>query len=695
MAIKAAELQVVIGADLSEASQKIIGFSDEMIGKLSNVGGIITKAVGGAALAGFGLLVGGLTASIQGAMESEKVQAQLAAVLESTGGAAGWTADQANELASSLMQVTGVDDDLIVSAQSLLLTFTNISGEIMPQVTETALDMAQAFGMDASNAAIMLGKALNDPVEGVGALKRVGVSLTAAQEEQIKKFVELGDVASAQKVILQELATEVGGSAKAFGGTFAGQMSLLKASLGNIGEEVGGKLLPVLNDLVQTYIMPLIPKIAELASAFAGQLAVGIQSVVEWIQQAAAWLSENEGIIVGVLAAIGVAVAAFVYTTVIPAAVSVITAIAPIIAIMAVIAGAAYLLYEAWTNNWLGIRDYLTEAWNNIQPILQAVWNWLQTEIPKAIETVKDWWMNQFLPALQQAWDWVQTNALPIAQSLAEFLQGALAASITNVSNIWTNVLLPAINLVWSFISGTLFPIFQAVGNFLSAVFTVVIRVLSAVWQNVLLPAIRTVWSFLQGSIFPLFQAIGNFLSAVFSVALTALAGIWQNVLQPALQVVWEWLAEKLQPVFETLSAFVQDTVIPAISDIASWFGDKLQPAISGVSSVISSVIDWLNSLAEKLRNLDLPDWMTPGSPTPWELGLRGVADALDEVSKKELPRLEAGLRIRSDPVAVAGVPGNTSKLSQVTIVNNYRDTVLDDYQMMRVLRRAEALGLL
>jgi hypothetical protein len=408
-------------SDIAAARGEAMGAMDGIVGGLSAVGGMAVHALAGAVVAGIGVLSLGLYKSVEAAMDAQAVQAQLAAVIKSTGGAAGWSAEQANNLAESLMQVTGVDDETIVSAQSLLLTFTKIGGEIMPQATEAALDMAQTFGMDVSSAAVMLGKALNDPVEGVGALRRVGVSLTAEQEEQIKRFVELGDVASAQKVILSELATETGGAARAFGQTFAGQLAIAKASIGNIFEEVGMKLLPVLNDLLQKYIVPLIPKIAELATAFADRLAKAIPVVVDWLSRAADWLKNNQGVIVAVLAAIGAAIAAFVYTTVIPAAVAAITAMAPILLVMAAIAAVAYLVYQAWTNNWGGIQEKTAAVWAWLQPIFAQVATWLMTNIPIALQTLQNIW--------SAIWGGVQavvSAVLPIVMGIVRAFQSAL-----------------------------------------------------------------------------------------------------------------------------------------------------------------------------------------------------------------------------------------------------------------------------
>lgn len=195
----------------------------------------------------FGVLAGGLKYAIGAAMESEKIQADLNATLTSTKGAAGLSADEINRMAGSLSEMSGVEDDAIVKAQAMLLTFTNIGKDVFPMATEAMVNMGAKFGsMDA--AAIQLGKALNDPIKGVSALSEVGVAFTQVQKDQITQFVKMGDVASAQKVILKELNVEFGGLAAAMGQTTEGKINRLKNALGNLAETIGGKLIPFLGD---------------------------------------------------------------------------------------------------------------------------------------------------------------------------------------------------------------------------------------------------------------------------------------------------------------------------------------------------------------------------------------------------------------------------------------------------------------
>src|SRR5262249_24601999 len=112
--------------------------------------------------------------------------------------------------------------------------------------TKTMLDMSVALGQDMKTSAVQLGKALNDPIKGVSALQRVGVSFTQAQKAQIKALVESGNTLGAQKIILGELNNEFGGSAEAAGKTLPGQINVLQQSFSNLTGQIVGTLAPIL-----------------------------------------------------------------------------------------------------------------------------------------------------------------------------------------------------------------------------------------------------------------------------------------------------------------------------------------------------------------------------------------------------------------------------------------------------------------
>lgn len=212
--------------------------------------------------------------------------AQTEAVLKSTGGQANVTAEQVVNLANSLRDMTGIDDEAIQASSNLLLTFRDVHNEvgkgndIFNQAQVAILNMATALNQGAipstdqlQSATIQLGKALNDPIQGLTALRRVGVSFTEAQVEQIKAMQEAGNLMGAQKLILGELTKEFGGAAKAAGSTFAGQLSILRSQFEDVLESVGKGLLPILKQLT-TVLQGLVPILKLVADNLGGVLGV-------------------------------------------------------------------------------------------------------------------------------------------------------------------------------------------------------------------------------------------------------------------------------------------------------------------------------------------------------------------------------------------------------------------------------------
>jgi phage-related protein len=204
--------------------------------------------------------------SVAAAREEQKQLAQTGAVLKSTGEAAHVTADEVENLAKQQSIHTGITQTQIRANENLLLTFTDVRNEvgkgndIFDQATKAVLDMSVALKEDGKAASIQLGKALNDPVKGYTALKRVGVTFTDQQKEQIKTMVKAGNIVGAQKVILHELSKEFGGSAAAQ----ATASDKSKAAWEAFRVELGDKLLPII-DKVETWITQhIIPALLKL-----------------------------------------------------------------------------------------------------------------------------------------------------------------------------------------------------------------------------------------------------------------------------------------------------------------------------------------------------------------------------------------------------------------------------------------------
>jgi len=209
------------------------------------------------------------------AYESQKVMAQTTAIIKATGGAAGVTATQVSNLSEKLAMQIGVDDELIQKSANLLLTFkqvqnqTGLNNNIFDRAVISAQDLGNVFG-SADAAAMQLGKALSDPEKGITALRRAGINFTEAQKEQIKTLVQSGDILGAQKLILAEVESQVGGTAAATATGF----DRMRVAMGNVAEEFGAILIPYIEKFANFVVQKVVPYLTKLADVI-GEKGLG------------------------------------------------------------------------------------------------------------------------------------------------------------------------------------------------------------------------------------------------------------------------------------------------------------------------------------------------------------------------------------------------------------------------------------
>ena len=183
--------------------------------------------------------------------------------------------------AEETARATGIDTNSIKATQAKLLTFKELAatadevGGQFDRATKAAIDLASAgFGAAETNA-VQLGKALNDPIKGLTALAKSGVTFTEQEKERIKTLVESNQVGEAQAMILAAIETQVGGTAEAT----ANATDRMKVGFQQVTERVGLALLPVLEkftsfllDVVfptfEKYVLPVVEK---LTAAFSDQ----------------------------------------------------------------------------------------------------------------------------------------------------------------------------------------------------------------------------------------------------------------------------------------------------------------------------------------------------------------------------------------------------------------------------------------
>lgn len=561
--------------------------TDSFTSNLSKVGGAIGMAALTAAGAGIAAVGGFLASSIEPASDLAETVSKANVVF-------GESADAILKWSENSAKAMGMNQNSALAAAS---TYGNLframeigeetSATMSTGLVELAGDLASFNNMDPTDVLDKLRAGLSGETEP---LKSLGININQALLQE--KAMELGlwdgvgalDAAgkaqAAYALIMEQTTLAQGDFARTSDG-LANQQRILKAQFEDIRAKVGGALLPVITQLASTLneylskpeVINFINAFTEAIGRLAEQALANLPNVIAWFQNAFTFLQQNEGIVIGIFAALGVAVTAWAVTT----AVAAWTAMAPflpVIAVLVAIGAAVYFLYQAWTNNWGGIQDKMQAVWAFLQPVLQAL------------------------------------------------------------SDIWTNTILPALQAVWSFISTYIIPLFVAVGEVIMAV-------------------------------------IGN--------SIKQWAAFISNVLIPALSEMWTW---------------IENNILPTLQKFASWVSEKVSPAIRGIGDAIQGVIGWLGGLADRISNLSLPGWLTPGSPTPFEMGLRGISDAMSDLSRSQLPTFNAALQLQPQPIGVGGgqlaVGGGLAGAGGLVVnVNVTSDGVQDEKDIARKIGAA------
>ena len=224
-----------LGAGLNSAQGKLDTFGVGM----NKLGGILAGAFSVVAIERF------ISKSIDAADESARATAKVAQAIKTTAGVAGQSLQGLQAEAAKIQGFTLFEDDTVMNdVTAQLLTFSNIAEDTFKRAQMAALDLntVLANGEGLTGTAIQLGKALNDPLKGITALQRSGVSFTPVQRELIKNFVETNQLGKAQNLILQEIERQYGGQARAAAEASNG-VAQFKNSLNDAMESIGGAIL--------------------------------------------------------------------------------------------------------------------------------------------------------------------------------------------------------------------------------------------------------------------------------------------------------------------------------------------------------------------------------------------------------------------------------------------------------------------
>ena len=276
-----------------KAAQKSFSALGGQLGKLA---GALTAAFSVRALVNF---AGDAIKASEAAEVANRRLDQIATSMGIFGTETSVVTSRLKAFADQQMFVIGQDDELIKSTQAKLLTFKELAatadtaGGAFDRATVAAFDLAAAGFGSAETNAVALGKALQDPIKGITALRRAGVTFTEAEKEKIKTLVESGKMLDAQNLILTAIEKQVGGTAAATV-TESQKMSI---AFGEITEQIGNYLLPAFEDIASTGVsamQEMLDPTTELGTDFAETgAAAGV--MFQTIADGFASFSENGG----------------------------------------------------------------------------------------------------------------------------------------------------------------------------------------------------------------------------------------------------------------------------------------------------------------------------------------------------------------------------------------------------------------
>jgi phage-related protein len=500
-------------------------------------------------------------------LEWDQAMRQSEAVVRSTGGAANVTAAEMGAYAEQMQAATGIQDDLILSGENVMATFTNVrnvaGADIFTQANESALDLSIALGTDLQSATTMVGKALNDPISGLTSLTRAGIQFTDQQKEQIRIMVEAGDVAGAQQLILGELETQFGGSAEAYGESGAGKIERFKRALEGFAESMTTVLMPAIEPLADG---------AERVATWLGNLSGRGQTVAAVLLVAAAAAGPLLMVMGALVTAIGV----------------ISLPILALVAAVALFAGAWILAYTKveWFRSAVDAYvDFLISVlWPAIQQTAQVI-------IQKFGEIVA--WVQANWPAIQEAIGHVM-NVIRMHVS-------AVVSAVQMIWNTFGQNILTAAQTVWSFISTTIQNAVRMVQQVIQLVLNVINGDWGAAWNN-----IKNIAGIVWNQIGNVVRTAINLLRNVVNAGINGVKALWSagwNAMKTAVGTIWNGIKSTVSSGVSSLIGFVRG--IPgSIASVVSGAFDSIPRAFK---SAINNVISAWNNISIGGFHVDLP----------------------------------------------------------------------------------------
>jgi hypothetical protein len=195
------------------ATDRALNAVENNLGRINKAADAVGRTLQGAFVAAMAISAGKEFA--RAAIEAEQAQARLNAVIKATGGVAGKSAEEINELADAMAATTQFDDETLRNGAAQLIKFGTVHGEVFEGAMKVSADLAAFMGTDLNSAIQAVGKALHSPNEGLTALEKQVGKLDPTLKKYLERLMEMGEATRAQNLVLEVLRGRVGGVAEA------------------------------------------------------------------------------------------------------------------------------------------------------------------------------------------------------------------------------------------------------------------------------------------------------------------------------------------------------------------------------------------------------------------------------------------------------------------------------------------------
>lgn len=541
----------IIQKRMADKVEFIVSTKDESTPQMEKIKGGFSGMQESFARAGaaFTLVGGGIGLVVKqwvdGAAEAERAQKQLKhAVIDVSKGTKEQLAAM-EELSTSIQKKGVLDGDAVKIGLAQLSTF-GLSTDAVYGLGQSMSDLAvNQFGVNASgeqltSSANMLAKALRGEF---GMLEKSGIRFSEAQQHAIKFGTEMEKVAAINEGFAQNLKYTNEVALK----TFEGQMANLSNRFGDFQESLGAA------------VIPLIQKLSDVLTV-----------AVEWL--------ENMDPNVRDAIAQGIAFAG-AFALVAGAISLVIAAINPV-TIAVVAAGAAFVLWKLYGQQVLDFfstfAPLFDAIWASIKGVIDAVWDWINTNITPKVEKFIEDIKVRFAPIVkffQDHWDEISA-VFSVAYEVLAAASEAFWGNMVNIFGVAWDLIVLGFSNFWEAIK----LVFTVAWEVFAGLFKVGLSLIQGDWAGA--------WTAIKEMFMGIFNAMKSFLEGILNNMLTFITGQWDKV-KGVFQDLSDVVTKTWSTFWNGLKSIV-DTVVGEITKII----DKIVSTVTGAVNAIKDLIN-------------------------------------------------------------------------------------------------------